>query len=220
LFLDEVGDLHLNNQAKLLQVLQSKEYFPLGRATPLKADVRVIAATNVDLKAAVERRAFREDLYDRLDVFTIRVPALGERREDLAELAAHLCARACEENGLPRLLLSPAARLAIEVAEWPGNVRQLCNKIQSAAIRAAGEGLLHIERRHVFPEVEASAGQVQAEEGLTLQEATLRFQGEWLRKTLDATGWNMAQAANRLDIGRSTLYNMIKLHGITRPRTG
>ncbi|MDC0744810.1 sigma-54-dependent Fis family transcriptional regulator [Polyangium mundeleinium] len=220
LFLDEIGELHLNNQAKLLQVLQSKEYFPLGSAKPLTADVRVIAATNVDLKAAVERKAFREDLYYRLDVLTIRVPALAERREDLADLAAHFCKRVCAENGFPHLVLSPGARMAIEAAEWPGNVRQLCNKIEAAAARAAGEGVPQIERRHIFPEADTSTSSAPEERASTLQEAVHRFQGDMLRKTLEATGWNVIETASRLDIARSTIYNMMKVHGIPRPRTG
>lgn len=216
LFLDEVGELPLSSQAKLLQLLQSREYYPLGAARPVRANVRVIAATNVDLKAAVARKSFREDLLYRLEVLPLRVPSLAERPEDAAELASHFCAQVCEQHGFPRLRLSIGALRAVEAAEWPGNVRELGHKVQAAVIRAASEGVAQIERRHLFPEV---AGTPEGSpQQLTFQEATRRFQDELLRRTLEETGWNISEAASRLELSRSHIYNLIKAFGIESQR--
>lgn len=223
LFLDEIGELRPSAQAKLLQLLQSKEYYPLGSAQPVRAEVRVIAATNLDLKAAVARREFREDLFYRLQVLPIRVPALAERREDVAPLAERFCAAACEAHGLPRIRLSVGALCAVEAAEWCGNVRELAHAVEAAAIRAAAEGVLQIERRHVFPDAaEVTAPLVGAAgyQGLTFQEATRRFQAELLRVALEETGWNVTDAAARLDLARSHAYKLIRAFGLGRQRGG
>ncbi|KYF47578.1 AAA family ATPase [Sorangium cellulosum] len=216
LFLDEVAELSLGAQGKLLQFLQSKHYFPLGSARPMTADVRIIAATNVDLEEHVKQGKFRDDLLSRLEGMTIRVPSLAERREDIVDIAIFFCQRICEENGLPRLKLSVGALCALETAEWPKNIRQLSNAIQQAAIRAAGEGVLQIEQRHLFPEM--SVGQGSSEKSLTLQAAKRRFEEQFIRRTLEETGWNHAEAARRLDVSRSQLYNLIKAYKIERPK--
>jgi Nif-specific regulatory protein len=216
LFLDEVGDLPLAAQAKLLQLLQSKQYYPLGSARPLVADVRLIAATNADLPTLVAERRFREDLFYRLQVLPLRVPSLAERREDVVELAEFFCESACKGHGLPRVTLSPAALRAVETAAWPGNVRQLCNAVEAAAIRAAGEGAQEIEPRHLFPERvgEPSSGQV--EPAISFQEHTRRFQAALLRETLDATDWSIVDTARKLDLARSYVYKLIHAFGLER----
>jgi Nif-specific regulatory protein len=214
LFLDEIGELPLGAQAKLLQLLESRKYYPLGSAQPLLADVRILAATNADLQAAVARRTFREDLYFRLKVATVRIPSLAERREDIADLAAHFCERACATHDLPRLRLSVGALRAVEEADWPGNVRELGNAIASAAVRAAGESVLLIERQHLFPE-RYSAPEVPAQR-LSYQQATHRFAHDFVREVLEETNWNMTEAAARLDVARSHAYNLVKGLGIKR----
>src|SRR5438876_851423 len=146
LFLDEIGELSHAAQAKLLHLLQAKEYYPLGGTKPQRANVRVIAASNLDLQHAVAERRFREDLFYRLQVLPIRVPSLAERREDIPLLAAWFCTQACTRHGLPRLALSPNALRAAETAEWPGNVRQLENAVEAAVIRAAGAHAKQVER--------------------------------------------------------------------------
>ncbi len=216
LFLDEVGDLSLPAQAKLLQLLQSKQYYPLGSAKPLEADVRVIAATNMDLGRAVAERRFREDLFYRLEVLPIRVPSLIERREDILELAAFFCAGACERHGLPRLVLSRNALRTAENAEWPGNIRQLEHAIEAAVIRAASDGAMQVERAHLFPE--PGERSVEPAEPLTFQQATRRFQAELLRETLEDTAWNVVETARRLDLARSHVYNLIRAFGLDRTR--
>ena len=176
----------------------------------------MIAATNVDLQRAVAERRFREDLLYRLQVLPVRVPALRERRDDIAELAAHFCAVACERHTLPWLELSRGAVRAAESAEWPGNVRQLANAVEAAAIRAAGDRATFVERSHLFPE--AVPPQAEDNEVVTFQEATRRFQAQLLRETLEDAGWNVMEVARRLDLARSHVYNLIHAFGLERQR--
>jgi transcriptional regulator with GAF, ATPase, and Fis domain len=213
LFLDEVGDLSSAAQVKLLQLLQSGVYYPLGASEPSQADVRIVAATNTDLQSAVDAGRFREDLYYRLHVLPLRVPSLAERRDDVADLARHFCERASERHRLPRLELSGRALRALESAEWPGHVRQLEHAVEAALIRAAGSGASAVELAHLFPDTE---GERAEEQGLTFQEATRRFQRDLLRETLEATGWNVTEAARQLDLARSHVYNLIRAFGLER----
>lgn len=214
LFLDEVGDLCLAAQAKLLQLLQSKVYYPLGSAKPVSADVRVIAATNTDLQRAVAERRFREDLFYRLQVLPVRVPSLAERREDIAELIAFFSGATSQRHGLPRLEFSRNAIRAAEAAEWPGNVRQLAHAVEAAVIRAASDRSMQVERAHLFPdESEPSA---ESDQPLTFQEATRRFQTQLLRDALGETGWHIMETARRLDLARSHIYNLIRAFGLER----
>jgi Nif-specific regulatory protein len=214
LLLDEVSELTPASQGKLLQLLQSKQYFPLGAAEPRTADVRVIAATNTDLEAAVKRGRFREDLFYRLQVLPVRVPGLAERRDDIPELARHFCEAAAARHRLPVLELSRAALYALVNAEWPGHVRQLAHTVEAALIRAASHGASGIGREHVFPgRASAEGGPV---ESITFQEETRRFQARLLRETLEHTGWNIAETARRLDLARSHVYTLIRAFGLER----
>ena len=215
LFLDEIGDLSQPSQGKLLHLLQSKQYYPLGSARPVAADVRVIAASNIDLQAAVAERRFREDLFYRLQVVPVRVPSLAERREDIRELAEHFCAEACARHGRPRVVLSRGALRAAESAEWPGNVRQLAHAVEAATIRAAGEGARQVEQSHLFPD--SSRSDIGAP-SITFQEATRRFQARLLGEALEDAGWNVMEVARRLDLARSHVYNLIRAFGLTRDR--
>jgi Nif-specific regulatory protein len=219
LFLDEIGELALPTQVKLLQLLQSKRYYALGATEPSVADVRVIAATNADLGAAVAEGRFREDLYYRLKVLPVRVPSLTERKSDVPDLARFFCERACERHGLPRLELSVGALHALQAAEWPGNVRQLENALEAACIRAAGEHASEVGHRHVFPDARADAGAAAPGEP-TFQEATRQFQRQLLARTLAETSWNVAAAARRLDLARSHLYSLIKAFDLVRDESG
>ncbi|MCC6850236.1 MAG: sigma-54-dependent Fis family transcriptional regulator [Deltaproteobacteria bacterium] len=213
LFLDEVGELPPGAQAKLLQLLQSRQYYPLGASRPVHADVRIVAATNADLLALAGERRFREDLLYRLQVLPIRVPSLAERRDDVQELAAYFCAAACKGHGLPAIGLSPAALRAVETAAWPGNVRQLASAVEAAAIRAVGEGAHEIEPRHIFPQREVSAG---TSGSPSFQEQTRRFQERLLRDTLEATDWSIVDTARRLDLARSYVYKLINAFDLRR----
>ncbi|HXJ33107.1 MAG TPA: sigma-54-dependent Fis family transcriptional regulator [Candidatus Eisenbacteria bacterium] len=216
LLLDEVGDLSLPAQAKLLQLLQSGEYFPLGAARSIRADVRIIAATNTDLAAAMAEHRFREDLFYRLHVLPIHVPSLAERRDDIGALAQYFCAQASERHRLPHVGISPYAQRALEAAEWPGNVRQLAHSVEAATIRAAATGARWVERGHFFPETGSNGTEHNGQ--LTFQEATRRFHVKLLRDTLDESGWSVIEAARRLDLARSHVYNLIRALGIERPK--
>ncbi len=218
LFLDEVGDLPWAAQAKLLQLLQSREYYPLGSSTPRQADIRFIAATNANLEHLVEEKRFRRDLYFRLHVLALRLPTLAERRSDLAELAQQACLRASAQNRLPSLALSIEAIRSIEAAEWPGNVRQLESTIATAAIRASAEGASEVTPRHLFPDRAETSAPDSGEEGLSFQEATRRFQRDLLERTLLDADWNVAETARRLDLARSHVYKLIEGFGFKREK--
>jgi Nif-specific regulatory protein len=211
LFLDEVGELNASVQAKLLQLLQEKEYYPLGGTRLMRANVRIIAATNVDLKSAVARRTFREDLYYRLNVLSIRMPALSERSEDIPELVRRTSARVCEQYGFPPLAASPAVLNAAQTAEWPGNVRQLQHAVETAVIRARGEGARQLEPRHLFPELPPTDS-----ERLSYQESMRRYQAQLVRRMLEETDWNVSEAARRLDLARPYLHKLMSSLGIVR----
>jgi Nif-specific regulatory protein len=213
LFLDEVAELSPAAQAKLLQFLNTKEYYALGSSALSTADVRIIAATNTDLDERVRERQFRSDLFFRLQVLSIRMPNLAERREDVALLAQHFCARAQRSHGLPDRELSPAALRAVEATEWRGNARELAHAVEAAAIRAAGEGTKFIESRHLFGE---STGAPTNRAPLTFQEETRRFQAGLVQRALEAADWNVAAAARTLDLTRAHLYNLIRAFGLSR----
>jgi Nif-specific regulatory protein len=215
LFLDEVGELPLVVQAKLLKFLDSKEYFALGSSSASRSDVRIVAATNVDLEVAVKERKFREDLYFRLRGFSIRVPSLAERVEDIADLMAFFCRLMCEREGLSLLTFSLGAVRAAEAAEWPGNIRRLASAVEEAVLRAHEDGVLVIERHHLFPDSPPS----QRENGkrrATLQSLMRACQARHVLEALEEAGWNIQLTAELLDITRSHVYNLIKAHGLKR----
>jgi Nif-specific regulatory protein len=175
----------------------------------------LIAATNADLADAVRRKVFREDLLYRLQVLAIRLPTLAERPEDVPLLATHFCGAACTRHGLARVSLSPGAMQAITAAEWPGNVRQLAHALEAAAIRAAGEGTARVERRHLFPQ---AAGEDPTAASMTFQDATRRYQRDLVAATLADCEWNVTEAARRLDLARSHLYNLINAFELQRTK--
>ncbi|TQF16893.1 sigma-54-dependent Fis family transcriptional regulator [Myxococcus llanfairpwllgwyngyllgogerychwyrndrobwllllantysiliogogogochensis] len=211
LFLDEIAEIPLAAQAKLLQLLQSRQYFPLASPKAFKANVRLVAASNANLEQLVRERRFREDLFYRLNVLSVRMPALAERREDIVPLVEALVERLAEENGLPRLRPSPACFAACELAEWPGNVRQLRHRLEAALIRASAEAASFLEPRHLFEGMEA-----QGMAPVSFHEATRRFQRDLLRRELDATDWCVSDVAQRLDLTRQHIYNLMKAFGLTR----
>jgi Nif-specific regulatory protein len=218
LFLDEVAEIPLVAQAKLLKFLDSREYYPRGALKPLRADVRIVAATNVDLEAAVKKGTFREDLFHRLHVMPLRMPSIAERRDDIADLVRFFCQRTVEKFKLRAIEPSVGAIRAAEAAEWPGNVRQLVNVVQRAVVLAASEAnVLRLERRHLFPEAAAATAQASPSQ-LTFQDATRAFQAELVQRTLADTDWNVTEAAARLDLTRSHVYNLIRAFGLERKK--
>jgi DNA-binding NtrC family response regulator len=174
----------------------------------------VIAASNVDLDAAVADKRFRDDLYYRLNVLPLRMPSLSERRDDVPALVTFFRDAAAKRHRLARLEPSNDAVRAAELAEWPGNVRQLANAVEAALIRACGAGAPRIDKQHLFP---ATPGGSCPAEPLTFQEGTRRFQAAFVREALEAADWNVAQVAQRLDVARSHLYTLIRVFDLKRP---
>ncbi len=217
LFLDEVAELSSAAQAKLLTFLHTKKYFPLGSSTALTADVRIIAATNKDLEERVRERRFRDDLFFRLQVLSIRMPSLSERREDVALLAQYFAAQAQRSHDLPEREFSPGALRAIEASEWRGNVRELAHAVEAGAIRAAGQGAKFIEAKHLFGETASASSPPRAT--LTFHEETRRFQAGLVQRALEGADWNVAATARALDLTRAHLYNLIRAFGLSR-KTG
>jgi formate hydrogenlyase transcriptional activator len=209
LFLDEIGDIPLELQAKLLRVLQDQEFERLGSTRTLRVNVRLVAATNRDLASLISKNRFRRDLYYRLNVFPIVVPALRDRSEDIPLLVMHFVKTFAEQMGKQIDEVSPVVMEALMAHSWPGNIRELQNFIERSVILTSGNALrppLASLRR----EIEAESVRV-----VTLEDS----QRNHIRKTLEHTGWVVAGprgAAARLGIKRSTLYFRMQKLGISR----
>lgn len=203
LFLDEVGELPLSVQAKVLQLVQNREYYPLGGTRAVQANVRIITATNRELENELESKAFRKDLYYRIRGVQLRVPRLVDRREDIPLLVEYFCAQSCERNGLSPLRPSPAALVAAEFFDWPGNVRELANVCEEAVVNARLARALEIEPHHLFPSGDTS-------EAPGFHESRHRWECSYLQKELTKHDWNVAQTARTLRISRSHLNAMIR----------
>jgi Nif-specific regulatory protein len=212
LFLDEIGEIPLLVQAKLLQLMQSKQYYVLGSTELRTANIRVVAASNAPLETLVQERRFREDLYYRLNTLEIRVPSLAERREDIGPMVELLARQVAHDHGLPLLPLSTSFRVACETTDWPGNVRQLRGKVERALIRAAAERAPQVEARHL----EGLPAGRDDESANTFAEATRRFQRELVRRALEENEWNVREVARRLDLTRSHVYNLIRSFDLKR----
>jgi transcriptional regulator with PAS, ATPase and Fis domain len=212
IFLDEIGETSAALQVKLLRALQEGEIRRVGSTKSMKADARVIAATNRNLEDEVKAGRFREDLYYRLSVITLRVPPLRERREDIPLLVHHFLRRAREETG-KRLTLSEAALEALKNHDWSGNVRELENSIEHAALHARGQ---------IITEDDLPARlKSQRESHLTLEEklfaglpALEEVERRYLIHVLDAVSGNRTRAAEVLQIDRRTLYRMAERFGV------
>jgi len=216
LFLDEVGEMSPGVQAKLLRVLQEREYQRLGGTRPIKADVRLVAATNRNLEAALARGEFREDLYYRLRVFEIRLPPLRERPEDIMPLAAAFLEEIGPTVGRPAAGISREARDAMLAYPWPGNVRELRNALERATILCDG-GLITVEHlpigvRRPDPAPAPGPGSPGAwsAEGVNLD----LVERDLIAKALKETGNNRSRAARLLGITRSQLYYRMQKHGL------
>ena len=218
----------LETQAKLLRVIQEREFMRLGGVDTLKVDVRIIAATNVDLKQLVDSGEFREDLYYRLHVITVELPVLRERREDIPLLAQHFLAKYGEENRKPGLELAPEAVRLLEDYDWPGNVRELENVIERAVVltsgTAIGTGLMpdsiRTPQRFQLPSFEMPP------DGIPFRKVIEEMETMLITRSLDAAGGIQKRAAELLQIKPTTLNEMIKRYGIRprgsaeRPRSG
>jgi PAS domain S-box-containing protein len=227
LFLDEVGELSKDLQVKLLRVLQEGEFEPVGSSKTVKVDVRVISATNRDLKAMVAEGAFREDLYYRLEVFPIRLPALRERGDDVVLLAEAFASRFARETGRELAPLSADCRRRLRAYDWPGNVRELQNVIERGAITSR-DGRLNLDRALPAGTLGASDGAGGTSTGAgEARDAGVRtaaeleaLERENCLRALQAVGWKIAGAggaAELLGVKPSTLKSRMKALGLARP---
>ncbi len=214
-FLDEVGELKLDLQAKLLRVLQERRFERVGGTRTLAADVRWVAATNRDLRAMIEAGTFREDLYHRLAVFPIRLPTLRERPGDILPLADLLLRRAAAELGRPPLRLTEEARARVQAAPLRGNIRELKNMLERAAILADG-GVVQAE--HIWLDPSGTVGAPAPPSGPPLPEASGSLddlEKAAIQRALAETGGNRRRAAERLGIGLRTLYEKLKRYDLS-----
>jgi len=206
IFLDEISTVSEGVQIKLLRVLQDRKVTRVGGREPITVDFRLIAATNRDLGELVEDGEFREDLFYRLNVFPIRVPALRERRDDIPLLAQHVRQRFAEENGLEPPEIPPKTMARLMAYDWPGNVRELENFIERAVIMHAGARAIPFEPPGQRPDPERNLLSRAREEKWDLE----RLEREYILDMLEQTQWHQSSAAEALGISRRTLYRKLK----------
>jgi DNA-binding NtrC family response regulator len=227
LFLDEFGNIPLDTQAKLLRVIQEREYRAVGGTTTLQANVRLIAATNKDLKALVAAGRFREDLYYRINVFPIHAPALRDRREDIPALAYHFLKQVCAELERPVPELSEAALSLLVRHDWPGNVRELENAMQRAVIlcpdrliRQSHLAGLVDERPGADLDVPRTSDELKRLKKLAREKSVEDLERSFVVETLARTGSNVTRAAEETGMQRSNFQALMKKHGIRVRDTG
>jgi two-component system nitrogen regulation response regulator NtrX len=213
LFLDEVGDLHAASQAKLLRVLQEGEFHRVGGEQAIKVSVRVISATNRDLQEMVQQQKFREDLYYRLCVVPVRVPALRERREDIHALAEYFLAEFCARNNFKSKSFDGDVIDTLEDHHWPGNIRELRNTVERMAILTKGDVLTGDS---IPVEIRLSRGAAPPKGNL--REAKESAEREHILRALDEAKWNVSSAARALGMERTNLHKRIRALGLARER--
>jgi DNA-binding NtrC family response regulator len=218
IFFDEIGTVSLETQAKLLRLIQEKEFMRVGSVETQKADVRIIAATNVDLKKMVTEGRFRDDLYYRLCVITVSIPPLRERREDVPMLAEHFARIYANENDKPISGISPEAMRALLDHDWPGNVRELENAIERAVVLCPGGmiGLDLLPENVLSPERSDVAVRL-PENGSTYKEMVEEYERRLVRTALRRTGGVQKRAADLLRVKPTTLHEIIKRLEIREP---
>jgi len=225
IFLDEIGDLRPETQVRLLRVIQEREFTPVGETTPVKVDVRIIAATNVDLKDAVKTGTFREDLYYRLSVVPIELPSLRQRAEDILPLVTHFIRKYNAEN-LRTISeqLSPEVLSLLENYHYPGNVRELENIIERAVVIAATDEItvecLRPEVRdpslafEMMQRAEGMSANIDIGRGVNFYDEVKRFEIDLIRRALEQTGGHQSRAARLLGLNATTLNSKIKSYNI------
>ncbi len=225
IFLDEISTIPPETQARLLRVIQEREFTPLGDTQPRRVDVRIIAATNTDLQRAVRSGDFREDLFYRLNVINIHLPPLRNRREDILPLAQHFIGKYNDENG--RTIsnqLSPEVLRVLESYPWPGNVRELESTIERAVIVARGNEITSdcLRDEIVNPQTRSgtqtstadSVASLDIGRGISFYDEVSRFEIELIRRALEITGGHQSKAAKLLGMNNTTLNSKIKVYNI------
>ncbi len=212
IFLDEIGDLPPELQPKLLNVLQDREFFRVGGSKLLQTNARVVAATNVDLRSRVEQGKFREDLYYRLNIIELHVPALRERKEDIPDLAETILSQIAGRRNCGGWELAPDAVAALRASDWPGNVRQLFNVLERAtafsetSVLQAGDFTTLLEDR--------TGGAPSAISGSTPARTLQEVEREAFTRTYLRNGRNKARTARELGISERSVYNLLDRHGV------
>lgn len=221
LFLDEVGDMPIETQSKILRVLVEQRFRRLGGSTDVQVNVRVVSSSSRDLSGDIEQGRFRQDLYHRLNVVPLRAPALAERREDIPELAGYFVGRLAGMTGVPARQIGEDALAALQAAEWPGNVRQLRNVIERILILATGDLATPVTVDSLPPEAWPSAGAkhdgMQEVIGLPLRDARERFEREYLNVQITRFGGNISRTAAFIGMERSALHRKLKSLGVEAP---
>jgi two-component system response regulator HupR/HoxA len=216
-FLDEIGDTSPSMQVKLLRVIQEGTFIPVGSTEPKKVDVRILAATNKDLKDMVEKGTFREDLYYRINVINITVPPLRDRKEDIPLLCEHFLAKSAQEKNIKPKILTKRALEKIFDYPWPGNIRELENEMERVTVLAGSESKITVDmlsaRIRDFGERSKVQGvRIQGK----LRDALEELEREMIREGLKRTGWNKSRLAKELGISRAGLINKVEKYNLDK----
>ena len=213
LFLDEIGDISPATQVKLLRAIQEGEFEKVGDSRRIKVDVRIIAATNKDLKKAVETREFRQDLYYRLRVVPIQLPPLRERKDDIPLLVNHFIDRFNKEMGKKVTHVSPEAMEILMEYDYPGNIRELENIIEHVMVFCAGDTL---QAEHLLKDIQPSRNDIIGRV-IGKEDPLKAMEQELILKVLKQTGWNYKKTAERLKLSRTTLWRKVKEYAMAKP---
>ncbi|HET6962136.1 MAG TPA: sigma-54 dependent transcriptional regulator [Terriglobia bacterium] len=216
IFFDEIGTISLETQAKLLRVLQEREFMRLGGIETIKVDARIIAATNVDLKTLVDQGRFRADLYYRLNVIAVHLPPLRERKEDVPLLVGHFVRRFCDENGKPHCQVGPEVLKLLVEYDWPGNVRELENVIERAVVLSPQREItVDLVPEHLTaPAASMKLDEVSILDGQSLFEIVDCFEKKVIVQMLESVNWSQTEAAEKFAVPLSTLNSKVKRLGI------
>ena len=209
IFLDEIGDLDLSCQVKLLRVLQEQTFEVLGDSRPRKVDIRVVSATNADLRQMVQEHTFREDLFYRINLITVHLPALRERRDDIPLLVRHFADQQCQQNGLPKVDFTPEAMKYLQSLPYPGNIRELKNLVERTLL-VSGKETLEVDDFKAQNPHSAEAIPSQSLDNLTLDE----LERQRILQALEQYGNNLTQVATSLGLSRPALYRRLEKHNI------
>ena len=216
LFLDEIGELQRADQVKLLRVLQDQRYMPVGASRTEQADIRVVSATNQELAELVAGGQFREDLFYRLNLITIRLPPLRERRSDIALLAAHILARVTAKYGMAPVALTPQALAWLGAQAWPGNIRQLKQTLERTVLLSAKGVLGQADFLAAEQHDDASAQTRLGVDGMTLEQVERRM----IELALEQHRGNISRVAQALGLSRTALYRRLERHGLGSAAAG
>ena len=216
LFLDEVGDMSLETQAKLLRVLEENEMERVGGTQAIALDARVVAATNKNLTQEIAKGNFREDLYFRLAVITLRIPPLRDRGPDIVALAEAFLQQYCDDNGRRAKSLTPAARALLAQYEWPGNVRELRNMMERIVIMHDADS---VDAEHLQNLMLSTTEGGEAPSGVTLRDSLEHFERRTIEKALAAANGNIAQAARALGLDRANLHRKLRRFGLVKGKS-